>query len=440
MKPARPEFAEALAEAIRAVSAGGGVLLHDAARPEAGGYLCASARRITPETINRMASRAGGLICLAMPEDHMRRLGIPLLVADTPFRQGHAFGASIEASRGVTTGISAGDRAETILLASDPGATPADIVMPGHVFPIQVRAGGVLLRPDMPSAASDLCTLAGETACAVVCAVLDETGEIAGPEALAGLSRELGFPLLPVGALVAHRLANESVVERTAERDLDSGLGGHFRAIVYRNEFDRDEHMALVAGDVSGEEPVTVRVHSQCLTGDVFGSTRCDCGEQLRLATELIAHEGRGVVVYMHQEGRGIGLSPDGNTLYWAETHNGRVFRRTIVEPGVLAPTMPLDTTVCLAGLPGYQLLDSLAVDGEGNVCVATLINGGITLVNPVDGSLSHVPTDDLLTTNICFGDNDGSGEYRDAYITCSGTGRLLHMRWPHRGLRLNHL
>ena len=309
MKPARPEFAEALAEAIRAVSAGGGVLLHDAARPEAGGYLCASARRITPETINRMASRAGGLICLAMPEDHMRRLGIPLLVADTPFRQGHAFGASIEASRGVTTGISAGDRAETILLASDPAATPADIVMPGHVFPIQVRAGGVLLRPDMPSAASDLCALAGETACAVVCAVLDETGEIAGPEALAGMSRELGFPLLPVGALVAHRLANESVVERTAERDLDSGLGGHFRAIVYRNEFDRDEHMALVAGDVSGEEPVTVRVHSQCLTGDVFGSTRCDCGEQLRLATELIAREGRGVVVYMHQEGRGIGLA-----------------------------------------------------------------------------------------------------------------------------------
>ena len=136
----------------------------------------------------------------------------------------------------------------------------------------------------------------------------------------------------------------------------------------------------------------------------------------------------------------GIGLSPDGNTLYWAETHNGRVFRRTIAEPGVLAPAMPLDTSTCLAGLPGYQLLDSLAVDGEGNVCVATLINGGITLVNPVDGSLSHVPTDDLLTTNICFGDNDGSGEYRDAYITCSGTGRLLHMRWPHRGLRLNHL
>jgi len=136
----------------------------------------------------------------------------------------------------------------------------------------------------------------------------------------------------------------------------------------------------------------------------------------------------------------GIGLSPDGNTLYWAETHTGRVFQRAIVSPGVVAPAIPLDTSACLAGLPGYQLLDSLAVDGDGNVCVATLVNGGITLVSPTDGSLTHVATGDLLTTNICFGDNDGSGEYRDAYITCSGTGRLLHMRWPNKGLRLNYL
>ena len=136
----------------------------------------------------------------------------------------------------------------------------------------------------------------------------------------------------------------------------------------------------------------------------------------------------------------GIGLSPDGSTLYWAETHNGRVFRRTVASPGVLEPAAPLDPSVCLAGLPGNQLLDSLAVDGEGNVCVATLVNGGITVISPTDGSTSHIATGDLLTTNICFGDNDGSGEYRDAYITCSGTGRLLHMRWPHRGLRLNYL
>ena len=136
----------------------------------------------------------------------------------------------------------------------------------------------------------------------------------------------------------------------------------------------------------------------------------------------------------------GIGLSPDGTVVYWAETTTGRVFRRTIAEPGVLAPAIPMDTSVCLAGLAGYQLLDSLAVDGDGNVCVATLINGGISVISPADGSIVHIATGDLLTTNICFGDNDGSGEYRDAYITCSGTGRLLHMRWPHKGLRLNYL
>lgn len=144
-------------------------------------------------------------------------------------------------------------------------------------------------------------------------------------------------------------------------------------------------------------------------------------------------------VVHPVEGPNGIGLSPDGTTLYWAETHNGRVFQRTISAPGELAPTLPVDPTVCLAGLPGYQLLDSLAVDGEGNVCVATLVNGGITVISPT-GETSHVPTGDLLTTNICFGDSDGSGEYRDAYVTLSGTGKLVHMRWPHRGLRLNWL
>jgi gluconolactonase len=136
----------------------------------------------------------------------------------------------------------------------------------------------------------------------------------------------------------------------------------------------------------------------------------------------------------------GIGLSPDGNTVYWAETTTGRVFRRSISEPGVVVPPAPLDMSVIVAGLPGYQLLDSLAVDGAGNVCVATLINGGISVIDPASGAITHVATDDLMTTNICFGDRDGSGEYRDAYITCSATGRLVHMRWPHKGLRLNYL
>ncbi|HEY5422877.1 MAG TPA: SMP-30/gluconolactonase/LRE family protein [Ilumatobacteraceae bacterium] len=136
----------------------------------------------------------------------------------------------------------------------------------------------------------------------------------------------------------------------------------------------------------------------------------------------------------------GIGLSPDGSKLYWAETFNGRVFQRTIASPGQLVPAIPLDPSVCLAGLPGYQLLDSLGVDGDGNVCVATLVNGGITVISADGSSLSHIPTGDLLTTNICFGDSDGSGDYRDAYITASATGKLLHMRWPNAGLRLNYL
>ncbi|HEY5423799.1 MAG TPA: SMP-30/gluconolactonase/LRE family protein, partial [Ilumatobacteraceae bacterium] len=136
----------------------------------------------------------------------------------------------------------------------------------------------------------------------------------------------------------------------------------------------------------------------------------------------------------------GIGLSPDGSKLYWAETFHGRVFQRTIASPGQLAPAIPLDPSVCLAGLPGYQLLDSLGVDGDGNVCVATLVNGGVTVISADGSSVSHIPTGDLLTTNICFGDSDGSGEYRDAYITASATGKLLHMRWPNPGLRLNYL
>jgi gluconolactonase len=144
-------------------------------------------------------------------------------------------------------------------------------------------------------------------------------------------------------------------------------------------------------------------------------------------------------VVHPVEGPNGIGLSPDGSMLYWAETHNGRVLQRRISSPGVLEPTAPVDPSVCLAGLPGYQLLDSLAVDGEGNVCVATLVNGGVTVISAT-GATSHIATGDLLTTNICFGDRDGSGEYRDAYITVSGTGRLLHMRWPNRGLRLNYL
>jgi len=308
-KKSRTFAGAALEAAAAAVASGSIVVLYDENQPQEGGYLCASARKISAETVNLMVVEARGLVCLAMSEERMRRLAIPVLVAESPFLRGHAFGASIEASHGVTTGISAADRAVTIAAASGAGAGPADIVMPGHVSPIQVRRGGVLVKPDAAAAASDLCDLAGESDCAVLCAVLDEAGELASVDILHGLAARLGAPLLEIGSIVAYRLATELVGERVAERTIESGFGGSFRAIVYRNDFDHHEHMALVAGEISGDEPVTVRVHSQCLTGDVFGSTRCDCGDQLRLAIEVISSEGSGVIVYMHQEGRGIGLA-----------------------------------------------------------------------------------------------------------------------------------
>lgn len=304
-----PKISPELARACADLEAGRPVLLRDDDRRGGGGYVCASAPRITPAMINLMATSAGGLVCLAMGEERMRRLGIPLLVAERPFVRGHAFGASIEASREVTTGISTADRAATIRIAAADGASADDIVMPGHVFPIQVPSGGCLVRAEASAAASDLCALAGQSECAALCAVLGEDGEMADDPSLDRLAREIGATIVHVDAIVAHRLATEIVVERVAERDIESGYGGAFRAIVYRNDFDRDEHMALVAGSLEGDAPVSVRVHSQCLTGDVLGSTRCDCGDQLRLAMNAISGEGRGVVVYMHQEGRGIGLA-----------------------------------------------------------------------------------------------------------------------------------
>jgi 3,4-dihydroxy 2-butanone 4-phosphate synthase/GTP cyclohydrolase II len=298
-----------LAAVTAALRRGELIVLYDDRHPEAGGYFCAPATRIDAHKINFMVTHGRGLICMAMTEDRMQRLGIPMMVADTPFSRRLAFGASIEAAKGVTTGISAADRAATILAASDANARAGDVVMPGHVFPILVRRGGVLFKAALAEAAVDLVMLAGSQDSAALCAILDDEGRVATVEQLAAISRAHGLEVIAVGDVVAHRLRSELVVERVAERPIESSLGGSFRAIVYRNELDRDEHMALVAGDLAGAEPVTVRVHSQCLTGDVFGSTRCDCGDQLALAMEMIAREGRGVIIYMHQEGRGIGLA-----------------------------------------------------------------------------------------------------------------------------------
>jgi 3,4-dihydroxy 2-butanone 4-phosphate synthase/GTP cyclohydrolase II len=301
-------MAESLAAATRALARGELVVVRDENDPATGAYLVGIALRMDPAKINFMVTHARGHVCIAMQEPRMQALGIPLMATDSPFSRRLAFGASIEARRGVTTGISASDRANTVLAAAADGACPADIVMPGHVFPIQVRSGGVMSKADTPEAAVDLCLLADEKDSAAMCAILDEDGEVAGPAYVGALAKKFSLEQVTVGEVVGHRLRRELVVERIAERQIEADSVGEFRAIVYRNDLDPHEHMALVAGDLTGEAAVPVRVHSQCLTGDVLGSTRCDCGDQLNLAMLKIAKEGRGAIIYMHQEGRGIGL------------------------------------------------------------------------------------------------------------------------------------
>ena len=283
------------------------VLLDDG---EAGdGVLCLAAERVTAEAVNFMATHARGLVCVGLTEGRMRRLGIPLLGNPTTIANQPAFGASIEARRGVTTGISAADRARTIRVTVAEGAGPGDLAMPGHVFPVQVQRGGVLAHKRHPEGAVDLMRLAGMRPAAVFCTVLTEDGAVASRAELEALARAHGLRATTLAALGAHRLRSELLVERAVESDFTSASGGRYHAIVYRNAVDRHEHMALVKGVLRPTDVPLVRVHSQCLTGDVFQSERCDCGEQLDHAMRMIDALGQGVIIYMHQEGRGIGLA-----------------------------------------------------------------------------------------------------------------------------------
>jgi 3,4-dihydroxy 2-butanone 4-phosphate synthase/GTP cyclohydrolase II len=299
-------MASPIEEFLPDLRAGKMVLLVD--EQEGDGALCLAAERVTPQAVNFLATHARGLVSIALTEGRMRHLGIPLLA--TPGAKGQpAYGASIEARQGVTTGISAADRARTIAVTVADGAGPGDLAMPGHVVPIQVQRGGVLARMRHPEAAVDLMRLAGLKPAAVLCTVLCDDGSIAHRADLAALARDHGLKSATLAQLAAFRLRSELLVERTLEADFTSAGGATYRAIVYRNAVDRHEHMALVKGVPRAAEPVLVRVHSQCLTGDVFGSERCDCGDQLHQAMELIESLGQGVIIYMHQEGRGIGLA-----------------------------------------------------------------------------------------------------------------------------------
>lgn len=292
--------------ALEELRAGRFVIIAEGEEGEA--HLCMAADLVKPESINFMAMHARGLICLSLTEERMRQVGIPFMVPDASGLR-RPFGASIEASRGVTTGISASDRATTIQAVMAPGAGPDDIVMPGHVFPIVGRKGGVLVRAGLTEASIDLCRLAGRAPAAATCALLDDDGSLAELRDLEALADLFDLQIVRIADLVAYRLRTESLVHRIAERSLSVRTGGRFRAVVYRNDVDPHEHVALIKGQIRPKDSVMVRLHSQCLTGDVFGSERCDCGDQLEQALRMIEAERKGVLVYLHQEGRGIGLA-----------------------------------------------------------------------------------------------------------------------------------
>ncbi len=272
------------------------------------GDLVLAAEKVTPESINFMAKFGRGLICLSLTEERCRQLKLPLMVEEqdnSPF--GTAFTVSIEGRNRVTTGISASDRAETVRTAIDPHSGPEDLARPGHVFPVRARPGGVLKRAGHTEASVDLATLAGLFPAAVICEIMNDDGTMARLPDLRKFAKEHDLPLLTVSDLISHRLRTESLVRRVASPKIPTPYG-EFIAHGFRSDVTGEEHLAFVLGDVDPEEPTLVRVHSQCLTGDIFGSERCDCGLQLHSALSRIEAEGRGVLLYLLQEGRGIGL------------------------------------------------------------------------------------------------------------------------------------
>jgi len=295
-------------EAIKDINDGKMVILVDDEDRENEGDLTIAAEKVTPEVINFMAKYGRGLICLAMTGEKIDSLGLPMMVNDNTSQYQTGFTVSIEARHGVTTGISAADRATTILAAIADDATPDDLVQPGHVFPLRARKGGVMVRVGQTEGSVDLSRLAGLKPAAVICEIMDEDGTMARMPSLEKFSEEHGIGICTIEDLVEYRIRKESFVSRAAETVIPTTFGGDFKMIAYENDLDDLLHIALIKGDIHPEDPMLVRVHSECMTGDIFGSLRCDCGDQLHKAMALMEKEGSGVILYLRQEGRGIGL------------------------------------------------------------------------------------------------------------------------------------
>lgn len=304
--PGEPGFAT-VEEAVAEIAAGRMVIVVDDEDRENEGDLTCAAEKITPDIVNFMAQHGRGLICLPLTGERLEELDIPLMVSRNTTPYGTAFCVSIDAVKGVTTGISARDRARTVLASVDPATRPADLARPGHVFPLRAAPGGVLKRAGQTEAAVDLCRLAGLKPAGVICEVMNEDGTMARVPHLKEVARRHGLKMISIASLIKYRLDKERLVRKIAETSLPT-LYGKFTLIAYRSELEHKTHLALVLGSPRPGKPCLVRVHSECLTGDVFGSLRCDCGKQLARAMEIIGQEGTGVIVYLRQEGRGIGL------------------------------------------------------------------------------------------------------------------------------------
>ena len=294
-------------DAIDDVKTGKMVVIVDDEDRENEGDLAMAAELITPEAVNFMATEGRGLICVPMMAQRLDQLRIPMMVYENTARLGTAFTVSVDVLKGATTGISAQDRAATIKALIAPETTAEDLGRPGHIFPLRYMEGGVLVRAGQTEASVDLARMAGLYPAGVICEIMNDDGTMARMPQMEEFSRKHGIKVVSVADIIAYRTAHERLIERVAEARVPT-KHGDFVAVSYRSIVDRDEHVALVKGPISADDDVLVRVHSECLTGDVFGSVRCDCGDQMNLALQAIQREGKGIFLYMRQEGRGIGI------------------------------------------------------------------------------------------------------------------------------------